>query len=104
MIGLEAKRRIQLQRLNMETQQLFILHQFHYVYKERSTLVQILPKIATRCRLSITKTEFEVYVKNLVKLKEALHYWLKEVRTLDVRPADVRTATIDLRDVRTAGC
>ena len=29
---------------------------------------------------------------------------LKEVRTLDVRPADVRTATIDLRDVRTAGC
>ena len=41
-------------------------------------------------------TAYRTYIHN--------EFGLKEVRTLDVRPADVRTATIDLRDVRTAGC
>ena len=44
-------------------------------YKGRSILVQILPKIATRCRLSNKKNwKFEFCVKNLVKMKGVLYY------------------------------
>ena len=48
-----------------------------WIYKGRSTLVQIVPKIATRCRLSNIKNQnrkFEFYVKNLVKIKGVLRY------------------------------
>ena len=47
------------------------------LYKGRSILVQIVPNIATRCRLSNIKNQnwkFEFYVKNLVKMKGVLRY------------------------------
>ena len=55
---------------------------WHVDYKERSILVQILPKNATRCRLSILLSKIgslNFIVKNLVKLKGDLHYlaWMK---------------------------
>ena len=44
-------------------------------YKGRVILVQILPKIATRCRLSnIKKQNLNFIVKNLVKMEGDLRY------------------------------
>ena len=48
-----------------------------YRKKIKSIVVQILPKITARWRLSNIQTEnwkFEFYVKNLVKMKGVLHY------------------------------
>ena len=42
-------------------------------YKERSILVQILPKIATKCR-KIGSLNFEFSVKNIVKMKGVMRF------------------------------